>query len=307
MANPRRPGAGAGPVSDVLPPEPPPPMDPDELKQIQMLAEAVLVSFSASPNPIPPFGRAELRWEVRMPTTMLPGVYVEVHLYEGGGDELVMTQGTRRVTPYGETKFAIYLKSPKAQRHLGTVSVTVDLGSCRMVKAATGLFVIPQIKAEAEKPFPSGGDVTLRGGGATVDIGINSFVVDIPLKASVPNWFDPDIDVTMGFNLGAENGQLQAKHNLAKTDVSQGTLSTILSVGCASKVAEAVEATSDGYLKNSVGPEVARRMRDGIQRKIDETLKEINQGHSANPFKLYDISLTQDEMIFRFCPSHPTP
>ena len=307
MANPRRPGAGAGPASDVLPPDLPPPMDPEELKQIQMLAEAVLVSFSAAPNPMPPFGKATLQWDITMPTTMLPGVSVEVHLYDGIGDALVMPQDQRLVAPYAESEYALYLKTPKAARHLGTLTVTVDMGQCEAVEIAP-IFFVPQIKAEAEKPFPAGGTVTLRGGGASVDIGINSFVVDIPLTASINNWFDPDIDVTIGFDLWSENGEVRASHNLSRTEVSPGTLSSILSGGCASKVAEAVEGTSDGYLDNFVGPEIARRMRNSVQATVDQYLAQLNAQSRPVPLKFYDLSLTQDGMRLRYCPARaPRP
>jgi hypothetical protein len=307
MANPRRPGAGAGSASDVLDPDIPPPIDPDELKQIQMLAEAVLVSFGATPNPIPPFGTSTLQWDVTLPTTELPGVNVEVHLYDGIGDDVVMPQGQRLIGPYGETEYAIYLKAPKAARHMGTFSISVDMSQCEVIEIAP-IFFVPQIKSEAEQPFPSGGTVTLRGGGASVDIGINSFVIDIPLTASINNWFDPDIDVTMGFSLWSENGEVRARHDLARTEVSPGTLSTILSGGCASKVAEAVEGTSDGYLDNFVGPEIARRMRNSVQANVDHYLAQLNAQSRPVPLKFYDLSLTQDGMTFRYCQAHaPRP
>jgi hypothetical protein len=309
MANPRRPGnvrAGSKALRPPTPPpeEPPPLIDPDELRQIQMLAEAVLVSFSATPNPAPPYGRSKLGWVITMPTTVLPGVAVEVHLFDGIGDALVQPQGNRTVAPYGEWEYSIYLKAPKARRHLGTVSITIDLGSCTLVEIAPGV-VISLAKGDAERAFPPGGKVTLRGGGASVDIGINSFVVDIPLTASVPNWFDADIDVTMGFSLWSENGELRASHNFAKTDVSPGALSNILSLGCAKAVAAALEAQSDGILEGFIGPEIARRLRNNVQANIDENLLRLNQSGPARPYKFYDISLTQNGATYRYCPIHP--
>src|SRR5262245_66638873 len=110
MANPRRPGKGRALRPPPPPPEePPPPIDPDELRQIQMLAEAVLVSFSATPNPAPPYGRSKLEWVITMPTTVLPGVAVEVHLFDGIGDSLVQPQGNRTVAPFGEWDYSISL------------------------------------------------------------------------------------------------------------------------------------------------------------------------------------------------------
>ena len=239
-----------------------------------------------------------------MPTTVLPGVAVEVHLFDRIGDATVQPQGSRTIAPYGESEYSIYLKAPKATRHLGTLAVTIDLGSCTLVETAAGVFT-RIVKDEVEKAFPAGGKVTLRGGGASVDIGINSFVVDIPLTAHVPNWFNADVDVTMGFSLWSENGELRARHDLAKTDVSPGVLSSILSVGCAQAVAAALEAQSDGFLEVFIGPVIAQRLRNNVQANIDENLQRLNQSGPAVPYKFYDISLTQDGMTYRYCPIHP--
>ena len=139
MSNPRVPvGGGPGLDPTLQPPQPPqpPPLDPDEIRQIQMLAEAVLVSFTATPNPMPPYGKTKLEWDITMPTTVLPGVHVEVHLNDGVGDAVIDPTGQRTVSPYAETNWSIYLKTPKASRNLGTVSVTVDVSSRTTVDTA---------------------------------------------------------------------------------------------------------------------------------------------------------------------------
>jgi len=84
MANPHGPGTtGTTSTTGTLPF---PPIDPEQVREIQMLAEAVLVSFTATPNPVAPFGHATLAWNITMPTTVIPGVHVEVHL-SGVGDQ----------------------------------------------------------------------------------------------------------------------------------------------------------------------------------------------------------------------------
>ena len=306
MANPHGPpGTGPQPGTTLEPPQPPqpPPLDPEELQQIELLNEAVLNSFTATPNPMPPYGKAKLQWDITMPTTMLIGVHPEVHLTDGTGDAVVDPTGQRTVAPYGEQDWSIYLKAPKASRFLGSVSVTVDVSTCTGVDTAAAV-VIALIKSQAEAPFPAGGQITLRGNGASVDIGINSFVVDVPLTASVPNWFDADVDVSMGFSLWADQGVLKARNDFATTKVSPGFLSTVLSIGCASAVADGVEATADGFLNNFVGGVVAQRMRDAVQANIEDNLDRL---HAGNPgaYKFYDLTLTQDGMTYRYCPAHP--
>lgn len=303
MANPHGPpGTGPNPATTLNPQPQPPPLDPDEVKQIELLNGAVLNSFTATPNPMPPYGETKLQWDITMPTTVLIGVHPEVHLSDGVGDTVVDPTGQEIVTPYGDQDWSITLKTPKASRYMGTVSVTVDLGTCTSVEIGSVL-VIAEIKSQAQSPFPAGGQIALRGGGATVDIGSNSFVVDLPLTASVPNWFDADVDVSMGFSIWAKDGVLQASNDFATTKVSPGWLSTVLSVGCASAVADGVEATSDGFLNNFVGGAIAQNMVDAVQAQIDDKLAGINASSTVGPYKFYDLSLTPDVMTFWFCPT----
>jgi hypothetical protein len=307
MANPHGPlGTGPHPGTTLDPPQPPqpPPIDPDELRQLELLNEAVLNSFIATPNPMPPFGKAKLSWDITMPTTILIGVHPEVHITDGVGDAVVDPKGQRNIAPYAEQDWSVYLKTPKASRFLGSVSVTVDVSTCTTVDTAAGV-IIALIKGQAEAPFPAGGQISIRGGGAKVDIGINSFVVDVPLTASVPNWFDADVDVSMGFTLSADDGTLRGSCDFATTKVSPGFLSTVLSVGCAAAVADGVEAASDGFLNNFVGGVITQRMVDNVQANINDNLARLNANSTSGSYRFYNLSLTQDGMTYRFCPAHP--
>ncbi len=60
-------------------------LDPDKVRQIQLLAEASLVSFTATPATLTPFGTAKLAWNIAMPNTVLSGITVEVVIEGLGG------------------------------------------------------------------------------------------------------------------------------------------------------------------------------------------------------------------------------
>src|SRR5687768_13123407 len=98
MANPHGPGLKRTSTGEFLLPDPP---NFDELRQIALLAEAALLSFTATPAALAPYGQATLRWQVRMPTTVIPEVHVELHLYDGLDDRVVDPAGARVVAPYG--------------------------------------------------------------------------------------------------------------------------------------------------------------------------------------------------------------
>ena len=303
MANPHGP-VTTGTTTTGTPPIPP--LDPEQVREIQLLAEAALVSFTATPDALTPFGRATLAWEIRMPTTLIPGVHPEVHLY-GVGDQVVDPKGSQVVAPYGDTTYAVSLRTPLATRQMGTLDLAVDFGACTGVVTLPGAFTAI-IKGEADRSFPGGGKVTLRGGGSSVDIGDDSFVVDIPLRASLPNWFDADIDVSVGFSLSSLNGQFNVTCDFARTEVSFGAATAVLTAGCSAAVAAALEAQSDGFLSGFVGPVVAERISAAIAANVHDNLVRLDQeGPPPVPYQLYDVALTVDGLTYRFCPAHPAP
>ena len=240
-----------------------------------------------------------------MPTTVIPGVHIEVHLYGEGGDQVVQPQGSRLAAPYVDTTLALTLRTPLASRQLGTLDLAVDLSSCRSIDLPVNLNKL--IKDEANKPFPSGGKLTLRGDGARVDIGINSFVIDIPLQADVPNWFNADYDISLGFSVFSIEGRVGATHDFARTQVSFGVLSGILSGGCSAAVAAGLETQSDGFLEGFIGPEIAGRIARQIQTGVNAQLKLLNDARPPVPFKFHDFNLTESGITCRYCPVQAPP
>jgi hypothetical protein len=304
MANPRRPGAAGSANTSTTGTLPIPPMDPEMVREIQMLAEAVLQSFTAAPNPLEPFGHSTVAWNITMPTTVIPGVLIEIHLV-GIGDQVVIPNGSRPVAPYDGTTFALSLRTPLAVRQLGTLDLAVDFGACQSIPGFEGNFTAI-VRGQANDAFPDGGQVHRRGIGATIDLGFNSFVTDIPLTVSVPHWFDPDVNVSLGFSVSSQNGAVQVAHDLAETDVSFGAASSALSAGCSALVATAIEQVTNGLLGGFIGPVLAQNLRDGINADINYHLDLLNKSvpPPTVPYKFYDLSLTIDGLNYRFCPAH---
>lgn len=285
------------------------PIDVDSFRHHQLINEARLVAFTATPNPRAPWDWSTLAWQVTMPTTVLPGVHVELVLY-GEGEQLVQPQGTRPAKPYNDTRYALVVRTPLAARQLGTVDLAVDFGAC---------FELPQridevkemIRAEVKRAFPSSGQVTLRGDDIPVDIGINAFVVDVPLKADVPNWFDADIDMSLGFELYPVDGRVAAKYSFATVDVSFGVASTVLSAGCSRAVGKALEVSAEGFFDGFIGPAIARQMRDKVQAGMNAAMEVFNRNRTPK-YKVYDFALTETNLLVRVCPESrpatpPTP
>lgn len=282
----------------------PPPIDPERLRQIQLLNEAVLVSFAAAPNPRSPWAWSTLSWDITMPTTFIPGVHVEVVLF-GEGEQVVPPQGSRPARPYNETTYTLVLRTPLAVRQLGKVELGIDFEACMELPQRIDQ-VREMIRAEVRRSFPDSGKVTLRDADIGVDFGINSFVIDIPLTADVPNWFDADIDLTVGFQVYPVDGRVAAAYSFAQTDVSFGTASAILSGGCSAAVAKALEESTNGFLDGFIGPAIARQIREQVQAGINTALTAFNNGRSP-PYKVHDFSLTEFNLLVRVCPVSAPP
>jgi hypothetical protein len=273
MASPKRPGAATNFGGAELPPFEP--IDTEEIRHRELLREASLVSFTATPNMLVPFGRATLAWSIAMPTTIIPGVHVVAHLWGPGFDHVIDPSGSVIVLPYVDATYSVYLRTPLVARELGVLELGVNMGTCTSVEYAASVFS-GLVVGEANKPFPAGGEVTLRGSGSSVDIGYNSFVVDVPLEIEVPHWFNADIDVSMGFNVFSQDGQIRATFSVARVTVSFGTASVVLSAGCSAAVAAALEMQAHGFLDGFVGPVIAERIAVILNREMTRHLNRLN-------------------------------
>ena len=298
----RFPGSAGNPA--ITGEVPPPPIDPERFRHIQLLNEAVLASFAAAPNPRPPWDWSTLSWDITMPTTFIPGVHVEAVLF-GEGEQIVPPQGSRPAKPYNETTYTLVVRTPLAVRQLGKVDLGIDFGACMELPQRIDQ-VREMIRTEVRRSFPASGKVTLRDTEIGVDFGINSFVIDIPLTADVPNWFDADIDLTVGFKVYPVDGRVAAAYSFSRTDVSFGVASSILSGGCSAAVAKALEESTNGFMDGFIGPAIARQLREQVQAGLNTALAAFNAGRSP-PYKVHDFNLTEFNLLVRVCPVSAPP
>ncbi len=288
-------------------------LDPDKVRQIQLLAEASLVSFTATPATLTPFGTAKLAWNIAMPNTVLSGITVEVVIEGLGGDLVgngpggtVLPQDSVVVAPFGDTVYGVALRTPLAYRELGTLSLPVDFAACNSLDLPIAAFTNPIITT-AKAQFQSNSQLKLRQD-PTVDVGINSFVLSIALEAEIPDWRNANVDVTMAFSIVSQrNGLISASLNTANATVSPGPLSTILSAGCAAAVAGACESVINGFLWSSVGPTMVTMLADALNaavavRRDELGSKVVTTTKKVPKFDLYDFTLTNNGMTMRMCP-----
>lgn len=174
---------------------------------VEILGEVRLVSFTATPDHIGPFGASHLAWSVEGPL----GFHVRL------GFVKVQNTGGTVVQPAVTTTYRLSAQAGQASKVLGHVTVTVD---------GTGCVTYEPIL----KPT-----VTLRGalkGGVLNQPGIyfrsepsvtfSPATISFKLRlAQTIDWFpDPDIDIDGSFGLTVSDGVLVATGAMVSADAS---------------------------------------------------------------------------------------
>jgi hypothetical protein len=298
------------PLPPVIDPQPPtPPLDPDEVAQIEMLNEAVLNSFAADQPAGKPLVPNTLRWDITMPTTTLPGVSIDIQLAvledgstnPGYADGLAPV-GSRPAAIRTATTYTLSLVAPKATRVLGSVTIQLDLSGCRSFVLDTFVVTGP-VKTQLANGFPSGGTITLRTP-PTVAVHLEAVTVDLALSVDGPAFFNPDASVSLSWTLSGRgpawndppnaDARIVSAISTAKTTVDIGIGYTASSLGVANAVSAAVEAVSDGYLYQLVGPLLAQQ--------LVESLTGVMANNRPQGWIFHHLDVTPDALTFWYCP-----
>jgi hypothetical protein len=294
----------------------PPPIDPDEFIQIELLNQAVLNSFAADTNPCKPFEPNTLRWNITMPvrTFANAGVPIDVRLVEavegstnpGYADQLPPV-GSRPAAIRVATTWTLVLVAPKASRALDSVTIDVDMSGFQFFPLGS-LPITAPVKSRLSAGFPPGGQITLRTP-ATVAVHLEALTVDLALSVDGPAFYNPDASVSVSWTLFAHgqawndppdaDAQIKCDISTATTKVDIGIGDTASSLGVANAVAAAVEGVSDGYLLQLVGPLIAQ--------DIVESLTVVMNEHRPRGWVFHHLDVLPDGLTFWYCPkSVPT-
>jgi hypothetical protein len=307
---------GTDPTGHPLPPvfDPPPvtpPMDPGEIAQIELLNEAVLNLFAADFPMGKPFVANTLRWDITMPTTVISGVSIDVRLAEvvegstnpGYADDLPPV-GSRPAAVRRPTTYTLALVAPKATRVLGSVTIELDLSGCRSFFLSS-LLVTDPVKTQLTNGFPPGGIITLRTP-PTIGVHLEALTVDLALAVDGPAFFNPDASVSVSWTLSGEgpawnaapyaDAMIVSAISTAQTLVDIGLGYTLSSLGVANAVSAAVQAVSDGYLYQLVGPLIAQQ--------VVGSLYEVMSSQRPPGWIFHHLDVVADGLTFWYAP-HP--
>jgi hypothetical protein len=275
-------------------------------KERAALNKVKLISFTATPTSVAPFGTSTLAWNVTIPPSNDPLVDIGVFLDDTG----VAPTGSTTVSPSANRSFRLAAKGEFASRALGSVLVAVNFGGCQTQDVAVGVFAAVA-KAPIDALFAGSSDIKLKPGGSTVTLDNFKVAIAIPLEINVPDWFDADMDIALTFSLfgrptAAGDVRAFAALDDVSVDVSWSLLSHVLSLGCTGVVQAALQKQAEVFLKNLMGATAAQQLAAQVQADINTRLAALNAPHPPQPpqhFRLQSLVVSADGITYRFCPT----
>ncbi|MBZ0291592.1 MAG: hypothetical protein K8L99_03400, partial [Anaerolineae bacterium] len=194
--------------------------DDQQDRAAEILGEVKLISFTADPPAIGPFGASMLRWRVEGPA----GFHVELNF------TTVAKSGSRAVQPTSTATYRLSAVALGVRKLLGTVQVAVNTMACntyQMYKPDD------QIKRTLMAFINANEDVYFRidpstiGWGQTaerfepiVNFSPGRIRFRLYLQKRVNNFPDPSVDIDASFSLIIRDGSLQSAAEQVSVDVS---------------------------------------------------------------------------------------
>jgi hypothetical protein len=273
--------------------------DPDfeEAKeQRRLLNQLRLKSFTVTPPTIHPFEQATLKWDVGVPEAVASALEVTFAL----GNTLVPATGSRTVSPLGTGAFVLEARAPLTKRIMGSRVVNVDQTGLQERQVSAKQI---QDNAQGVKDLFRAGSLSSRGDISVSMRPSDAMLVEVPLSASIPNFFDADIDVdlTIAFTaVSQSNGQRVVSVKLRSVDVDViFTLAEhILSAGTATAAQALIQPLAADLIKGFLGPQLEAQVRAQLQAVVNIMLSGMSATDPAHrPFKLFAIEAQPLDLV----------
>ncbi|HET8646875.1 MAG TPA: hypothetical protein VFO85_15375 [Vicinamibacteria bacterium] len=294
---------------------PPPEPDEDEdegdveaaRREARLLAQLRLRRFTASPVTIHPFETATLSWDVGVP----PSVSDEIAVTFSVAGAVVPATGTRPVSPLAAGAFLLEARSPNARRVLGHAIVNVDVTDCRF--EVLQIRVLQELARRARELLRGAGSLTLRGDIALSARPPDGLLIEAPLRAAVPNFFDADVDVDVLLALSATSlpggaRVVSARVRSVSVDVIFHLAEHIFSGGSATAVQAIVQPLAAELIRSYVGPTLEQDTAAQLQAAVDFVLGGFRTTDpQKREHRLYSIATEPGFLAIVGCPVPPPP
>lgn len=264
-------------------------------QQFQLLGAIQVVSFSANPPMVKPFGTTTLAWQVKLPTNLHVPVSIIV---DGQKNAAGATSGSVVATLTNQTEFGLTAATALVSRVIKMLTVTVDQSECKPFPTLpTSVLTVP-LKQQLDSRFSGSSSFALRAGGTVVTPVDGGASIAIPLHLNIPDWFDADMDITIQLGIWmAAVGSVMVQASSTDVHVTWTWLQDL--AGCTSFGEKLSQAFMSEIVDNELVPLLAQQINSQIQ-SFAATQQQGDPQHRA--FVLTSFSFGPDGLSFTVCP-----
>jgi hypothetical protein len=254
-------------------------------KGLEALQQVELVSFTATPSSIGPFGQSELRWRVNAP----PSVTIKLD------GRIVPKTGSQIVRPAESRSFKLTAHTVGLSAQVGQLTVEVDVGSCIFlfvpeadVQAALRDVVIslmvesPQISNRVA-PF--------------IDVTPEGIVLKLRFEIEVDNARNPDFNVDAVIGLGIDRDGLVPFFRQFSADLDFSFWEDVLNFTVGAFVGGPFLHLAIAIAESNAQDAARRDILEGVRAAIDGFLGGLEPGWAPQHVRLRD-----DGIEVRVCP-----
>jgi hypothetical protein len=274
----------------------------EQKRQYDALGAIVVTSFGAKPATVAPFASTTLGWSVKLPASLHVAVSFSL-----AGETVNGTSGSVRVTPFASGNYALTAHAPLVSRVIGSVAVTVDDRSC----TSQGLSPA-SLNALVNKFAPADlftGDGFSLAGALTVKSALGTLTIEIPIKLSIPHYFDATMTITQAFAVGMRGmppkASLSVDTGQTSINVDWSWYADVLSLGLTSGVAALVEIVSQTFIHYIARTQLAGTIEGAFDSELVQIT--IDGAHAKDPapartFVLTSVTMDELGLAVGVCP-----
>lgn len=238
----------------------PPPIDEDTLV---CLGGTEASSFTATPPSVEPFGApVTLRWSVSVPS----GCPVAIRL----NGKIVSKSGSMQVQPTTTTRYTLVASVRGLSKTLRSITVPVNTAACVTVPVPEST-VRTAVRDVVDAVVASSRPLSQRSA-AQVEVVPGGITVALRLKADVPSFSDPDINIDFTLGLRIQNGAVVPFYRSFSVDVDWPWWVGVITLGAS----EFVEDLIEDKIENAAKPQILQavtQLLEGLVSQLPGSLR----------------------------------
>lgn len=247
-------------------------------KAFECLGNTTVNSFTASPSTVRPGIASTLKWNITLPTGC------GVQLFLNGSP--VSKSGSRSVAPLNTTTYRLVGRMSTVEQTLRSVTVSVDKSQC-FIRSVPEETVRQMLQSLIESNLA---DTSIhQRSPAVVEIDRSGIAVKLRLRISVPNFFDPNLNINMVIGVNGAGNNVAVSFRSYSNDLDWAWWVTGITVGISKLIEELIESEIEKRIK----PLILQKLKE----QIDSFLSMIPPTH-----RLHSLMTEADEIRGLVCP-----